>query len=155
MAWRSQGSTQRALFTAQAGSGANLINALYEFSGGTGNDLIQNLDMNEGDVFDIRKSNNKLVAEQVETQIASVLSLRDANLTVAPIEDDPFIIRQGLFDKRIYNVVTENLTVQEIIDFIERRIGGLDIDFVDSPILNQLSYEMSNRRFVDKGFEFA
>jgi nucleoside-diphosphate-sugar epimerase len=65
-----------------------------------------------------------------------------------------FIIKNGLFDQRIYNVLTENLTVHSIIKFIEQHIPHLDIQYVDTEIMNQLSYEVSNLRFKKQGFEF-
>ncbi|MBI1937706.1 MAG: SDR family oxidoreductase [Ignavibacteriales bacterium] len=65
-----------------------------------------------------------------------------------------FIVRKNLFDGKVYNVLTENLTVKSIIDFIELRIPQIDIKYVDSEIMNQLSYEVSNSRFIEQGFEY-
>ena len=65
-----------------------------------------------------------------------------------------FIIKNNLFDQRVYNVLTENLTVNDIIQLIKRRIPQLGIEYVDTEIMNQLSYEVSNRRFSNQGFEF-
>jgi UDP-glucose 4-epimerase len=65
-----------------------------------------------------------------------------------------FIIENSLFEKSIYNVLTENLTVNSIIKFIEKHIPHLDIQYVNSEIMNQLSYEVSNLRFKNQGFEF-
>ena len=76
------------------------------------------------------------------------LTLNDAMRAVA------FIIKNDLFDQRIYNVLTENLTVNSIIGFIEQHIPHLDIQYVDIEIMNQLSYEVSNLRFREQGFEF-
>ena len=64
-----------------------------------------------------------------------------------------FIIENDLFDQRIYNVLTENLTVNSIIQFIEQHVPQLDIQFVDTVIMNQLSYDVSNLRFRKQGFE--
>lgn len=66
-----------------------------------------------------------------------------------------FIIEKGLFDQRIYNVLTENRTVKSIIQVIESHIPMLDIQYVDTEIMNQLSYEVSNQRFKKQGFEFT
>jgi UDP-glucose 4-epimerase len=57
------------------------------------------------------------------------------------------IIRKGLFDGRVYNVLTENLTVDDIISAIKKHIPRLNIKYVDSEIMNQLSYEVSNLHF--------
>lgn len=65
-----------------------------------------------------------------------------------------FIISGGHFDGRIYNVLTTNATVGEIVDLIKRRRPSLHLNFVDSPIMNQLSYEVSCERFKSQGFRF-
>jgi nucleoside-diphosphate-sugar epimerase len=65
-----------------------------------------------------------------------------------------FIIKNDLFDRRIYNVLTENLTVNDIIQYIGEYISDLDIQYVDTEIMNQLSYEVSRQRIKKQGFEF-
>ena len=60
-----------------------------------------------------------------------------------------------LFDNRIYNVLTENLTVNSIVKFIEEHTGQISIQYVDNEIMNQLSYEVSNTRFKKQGFQFT
>lgn len=70
------------------------------------------------------------------------------------VEAIKFIIKNDLFDRSIYNVLTENLTVNSIINFIKQHIPQLDIKYVDTEVMNQLSYEVSCRRFKEQGFEF-
>jgi UDP-glucose 4-epimerase len=65
-----------------------------------------------------------------------------------------FILENDLFDGEIYNVLTENLTVRTVVDTIKKTIPGLNIEFVDKEIMNQLSYEVSCEKFKDKGFVF-
>lgn len=77
------------------------------------------------------------------------LTLNDA------IQAFMFIMANGLFDRTIYNVLTANLTVNDIITSIRQHICHLDIEYVDTEIMNQLSYEVLNRRFIEKGFEFT
>lgn len=66
-----------------------------------------------------------------------------------------FIIKNDIFDGRIYNVLTQNATVRQIVDVIKEFVPNLEVQFVDSKIMNQLSYEVSCKRFTDKGFRFA
>lgn len=66
-----------------------------------------------------------------------------------------FIIKNDLFDKRVYNILTKNLTVNAIVEFIRQYMPRLEIQYVDTEIMNQLSYEVSNQRFKKMGFEFA
>lgn len=65
------------------------------------------------------------------------------------------IIRNQIFDGRIYNVLSTNCTVRQIVDAIRVHVPDLGVDFVDSRIMNQLSYEVANQRFRDTGFTFA
>lgn len=76
------------------------------------------------------------------------LSLEDAT------EALKFIMTKDLFDQQIYNILTENRTVNDITQFIGEYIGQIDIQFVDSEIMNQLSYEVSSARFRRQGFKF-
>jgi len=66
-----------------------------------------------------------------------------------------FIIKHNLFDKRVYNILTENLTVHSIIQKIKQHIPELDIQYVDTKIMNQLSYEVLNNRFQKQGFNVS
>jgi len=70
------------------------------------------------------------------------------------VEALKFIISHDLFDGRIYNVLTANLTVRDIVDMIRQKVGDVEVQFVESPIMNQLSYEVLNKRFKSVGFEF-
>jgi UDP-glucose 4-epimerase len=65
-----------------------------------------------------------------------------------------FIIERDLFDGQTYNVVSDNLTVDGVIACIRQYIPDLQIACVDAPIMNQLSYEVSRRKFIDAGFRF-
>lgn len=77
------------------------------------------------------------------------LDLFDAGRAIA------FIIANDLFDGRIYNVLTHNLSVRQVVDTIREFVPDLNVSFVDNQIMNQLSYEVSCERFAAKGFTFA
>ena len=66
-----------------------------------------------------------------------------------------FVIKQDLFDGRVYNVLTLNATVRNIVECIREFVPDVQLSFVNSPIMNQLSYEVSCERFRDRGFTFA
>ncbi len=65
-----------------------------------------------------------------------------------------FVVQQQLFDNQIYNVLTDNLTVRDIIDGIRRHVPQVQIELVDSRIMNQLSYKVDRAKFVSRGFSF-
>jgi nucleoside-diphosphate-sugar epimerase len=65
------------------------------------------------------------------------------------------VIENNLFNCEIYNIVTRNRTVREIITCIESSLNNrCTIEFVKSPIMNQLSYEVSSKKFEKTGFHF-
>ena len=65
-----------------------------------------------------------------------------------------FFAAKDCFDNQIYNIVTDNFTVQDIIDVIKKHVPEIQISFVDSPIMNQLSYEVSNRKSRELGLTY-
>lgn len=65
------------------------------------------------------------------------------------------IIQNDIFDGRIYNVLTLNATVRDIVEAIKSFVPDLKVDFVDNKIMNQLSYEVARDRFTATGFSFA
>jgi UDP-glucose 4-epimerase len=67
----------------------------------------------------------------------------------------PHIIERDLFDGRIYNVLTLNATVRKVVDTIREFAPRVEVSFVDSPIMNQLSYEVSAQRFLEQDFAFT
>jgi UDP-glucose 4-epimerase len=66
-----------------------------------------------------------------------------------------FVIKGDLFDGRVYNVLTLNATVRDIVECIRQFVPHLKLSFVNSPIMNQLSYEVSCDRFRAQGFAVA
>jgi UDP-glucose 4-epimerase len=77
------------------------------------------------------------------------LDLTDAIRAIA------FVIKHDLFDGRVYNALTLNATVRDIVESIREFIPDVQLSFVNSPIMNQLSYEVSCERFAGRGFTFA
>lgn len=65
-----------------------------------------------------------------------------------------FFLQRDIFDGRVYNIVTRNLTVAEIIAMIRAYIDELVITYVDSAIMNQLSYEVAADRVRTLGLTF-
>ncbi len=65
-----------------------------------------------------------------------------------------FILDVDLFDGGVYNVLTSNATVHEVVDVIREFVPRVDLTFIDHPLMNELSYEVSCERFAGKGFGF-
>lgn len=77
------------------------------------------------------------------------LDLLDASRAIA------FIIKNNIFDGQIYNVLTTNATVRQVVETIKEFVPTIEIEFVDNRIMNQLSYEVMCDRFKSKGFVFS
>jgi len=76
-------------------------------------------------------------------QYRPYLSLEDATKTII------FVINKNLFDGQIYNVLTNNYTIRDIIDLIKKNKFKIKIKNTVSPILNQNSYLVSRKK-IDK-----
>jgi len=70
------------------------------------------------------------------------------------VEAIKFFIQKNIYDGRVYNVVTANTSIGRIVDIISGYVPNISIEYVDTQIMNQLSYNVSNDRFSDLGFEF-
>lgn len=64
-----------------------------------------------------------------------------------------FVMRRRHFDARVYNVLTLNATVAHVVEVLSAIIPDLQISYVDSPLMNRLSYCVDNSRFSQLGFE--
>lgn len=82
-------------------------------------------------------------------QQRSYLDLNDA------VNAALFIINNQLFNCETYNIVTINSTVAEIIKIIKKPIPSIKIQYVDTRIMNQLSFTVSNEKFKKTGFKFT
>lgn len=65
-----------------------------------------------------------------------------------------FIAAKELYDGGIYNVVTTNTSVGRIIEVIASHVPDVTFEYVDTEIMNQLSYHVTNERFTRLGFNF-
>ena len=64
------------------------------------------------------------------------------------------IMKNDLFDNQIYNILTDNLTVQNVINEIRNNIKNINLKMVDHEIMNQLSYEVEKEKIIKTGFKF-
>ena len=65
-----------------------------------------------------------------------------------------FLLKRDLFNGCVYNVVTLNATIREVVNLIQAFVPTQEVEFVDSRIMNQLSYEVLNTRLEEKKFTF-
>ena len=77
------------------------------------------------------------------------LDLEDAIRSIS------FIIRNELFAGDIYNILTINATVRQVVGTIREFVPDVQVHLVDHQIMNQLSYTVSCNNFCSLGFEFT
>jgi nucleoside-diphosphate-sugar epimerase len=65
-----------------------------------------------------------------------------------------FLLRKENLGGLLYNVVTANATVQEVLDVIRTWIPNFEVQLTEARIMNQLSYEVSSDRVTKEGFSF-
>ena len=65
-----------------------------------------------------------------------------------------FIIKKNIFTNEIYNVVTINLSIKELLDYI-KKYKKIKIKYVSNRIMNQLSYRTSCSKILKLGFKFS
>ena len=78
-------------------------------------------------------------------QYRPYLSLRDA------FEVFKFSIEKDFFKNDIYNALSGNYTVNQILQKIKKNKKKLKIKLVSSEIMNQLSYHVSNKKLNNEG----
>lgn len=81
-------------------------------------------------------------------QVRPYLDLEDAVRAIL------FMIRSNRFDRNVYNALTLNAAVSDILDAIRVHIPDLNVQFVDSKVMNEFSYQVSTERLRSVGFEF-
>jgi nucleoside-diphosphate-sugar epimerase len=65
-----------------------------------------------------------------------------------------FVIERDLFGGQVFNVLTINATVRQVVDTIREFVPDVRVSLVEHQIMNQLSYTVSNSRFTSLGFHF-
>lgn len=65
------------------------------------------------------------------------------------------VLHRRWFDARVYNVLTVNATVLQVVDTLSAYVPDLRITYIDSPLMNRLSHCVDNSRFSQLGFDFT
>jgi nucleoside-diphosphate-sugar epimerase len=66
-----------------------------------------------------------------------------------------FILSKKHFNRQVYNILTANLSVRNVIETIREFIPDVRIQLVDHQIMNQLSYNVACHKFTNLGFVFT
>ena len=80
-------------------------------------------------------------------QFRPYLSLKDAFKTFK------FCIEKNMIDNNIYNILSGNFTVKQIIQMIKQYKKKISVKFVKTEIMNQLSYHVESKKIKNKGLK--
>jgi len=64
-----------------------------------------------------------------------------------------FTIEKNFFQNDIFNVLTGNYTVNQILNKIRKFKKKINIDYVNAPIMNQLSYHVDDTKIKLQGLK--
>ena len=65
------------------------------------------------------------------------------------------LVESNTYTNDVTNILTDNLTVNRIIEELKKYYPNLGIRFVDSPIMNQLSYNVCNQKSKGLGVKYT
>ena len=82
-------------------------------------------------------------------QYRPYLSVKDAFKTFK------FCIEKNFFKKDIYNALSGNFTVNQILTKIKKYKKNVKVKFVNSPIMNQLSYHVDDKKLSNSGLRLS
>ena len=82
-------------------------------------------------------------------QTRPYLALSDAFKAIS------FFINKKIFNNEIYNILTGNFTVREILNIIKKYKKNIKIKLIQSKILNQVSYQISDKKIKSLGLLFS
>ena len=78
-------------------------------------------------------------------QLRPYLSLKDAFKTFK------FFLEKDYFNNEVYNIISGNFTVKHILNKIKKYKKKIKVTFVKSPIMNNLSYNVSKKKVKEIG----
>ena len=97
--------------------------------------------------FDTSLNKKINICRTALNQYRPYLSLKDA------FKVFKFSIGKNIFNNNIYNALSGNYTVKQIINFIKKYKKNVGIKLVKSEIMNQLSYHVDNKKLNNLGLK--
>ena len=70
---------------------------------------------------------------------------------LSPSGNFKFCIEKNIFKNDFYNALSANLTVRQVIEMIKKYKKNIKIKYINSEIMNQLSYHVDNTKLKKLG----
>ena len=97
--------------------------------------------------FNVALNQSIKVYKTAYNQYRPYLSIKDA------FKIFEFCIVKNVFKNDIFNALSENLTVKQVVAMIKKYNKNIKIKYVNSPIMNQLSYHVDNTKLNNLGLK--
>lgn len=97
--------------------------------------------------FNAALSQNIMIYKTAYKQYRPYLSIKDA------FKVFKFCIEKKIFTNEVFNALSENLTVKQVLDMIKKYKKNIKIKFVNSKIMNQLSYHVDDKKLKNLGIK--
>ena len=62
-----------------------------------------------------------------------------------------FCLEKNFFENDIFNALSGNFTVNQILNKIKKILKKINVVYVNSPIMNQLSYHVDDQKIKKRG----
>ena len=63
-----------------------------------------------------------------------------------------FTIENNFFKNEVFNILSQNLTLKEIVKYFKKYRKNIKLKFENSALINQYSYKVSSDKFSKEGF---
>ena len=90
-----------------------------------------------------------MVYKTAYNQFRPYLSMKDA------FKVFKFCIEKNMFKNEVFNALSQNLTVKQVVEMIRKYKKNAKIKFVNAKIMNQLSYHVDNKKLNSLGLKLT
>jgi UDP-glucose 4-epimerase len=97
--------------------------------------------------YEVSLGNPLTIWKQNFNQVRPYLGLNDAVRSIIHFLDNIQHFNQT------YNVISGNFKLSDVIETIEKIVGTIELNMVDTPLLNQFSYDVSDEKVRNIGYE--
>ena len=96
---------------------------------------------------------NASLNEKIHVYKTAIHQFRPYLSVLDSFEAFKFTIEKNFFQNDIFNVLTGNYTVNQIVNKIKKFKKNITINYVNAPIMNQLSYHVDDSKIKKHGFK--
>jgi len=96
---------------------------------------------------------NASLNEKIHVYKTAIHQFRPYLSVLDSFEAFKFTVEKNFFQNDVFNILTGNYTVNQIVNKIRKFKKNISINFVNAPIMNQLSYHVDDSKIKKHGFK--